>query len=405
MKLHKNLIDAVVRSLREIFNEGKYADKVIEKVLASDGRWGARDRAFVAETTYGMVRWWRLLSFIGGEQKQEINAAIDQRRGWHLFGIWHFMNGNQLPEWSEFSHIRTAEVRKLLGKAETIRKIRESIPDWMDDLCAAELGEDWDREIKALNDTAPVVVRANTLKTNKLQLGKTLAEADVETFAVPGYDDALVLKYRTNLFRNPLFKEGHFEVQDASSQKVSTFLEVAPGMRVIDACAGAGGKSLHLAALLQNKGRLIAMDVEQWKLDETRKRGRRAGVQVMEQKLIEGTKTIKRLQNSADRLLLDVPCSGLGVLKRNPDAKWKLDLAFIHKIQETQRTILESYTPMVKPGGKVVYATCSILPSEGEQQVKWFLENHPEFTLEAEHRISAANSGFDGFYMARMRKN
>jgi 16S rRNA (cytosine967-C5)-methyltransferase len=322
-----------------------------------------------------------------------------------MFGIWLLISGKELPAWQEFKKINVDEVAKLSSKADTVRKIRESIPDWMDELGEKELGPQWDEELKAMNTTAAVVIRANTLKISKLELGKKLNEEEIETFAVTGYDDALILKRRANLFKTSYFKDGFFEVQDAASQKVAAFLEVEPGMRVIDACAGAGGKSLHLAALLQNKGRVIAMDVEQWKLDEMKKRARRNGAQNIEGKLIEGTKTIKRLQESADRLLLDVPCSGLGVLKRNPDAKWKLDMTFIDRVKGMQREILSSYPAMLKKGGKMVYATCSLLPSEGEEQVKWFIDNHPGFTLEQEQRISPAKTAFDGFYMARIRKD
>jgi 16S rRNA (cytosine967-C5)-methyltransferase len=405
MKLHKNLIDAIIHTLQQIFNEGKYADKAIEKVLAKDKRWGARDRAFIAENAYDMVRWWRLLSYISGETKIEHEDKLTYEKGWHMFGIWLLISGKELPNWQEFKKIKEQDVAKLSSKANDIRKIRESVPDWLDELGEKELGKQWDEELKAMNETAAVVIRANTLKITKQGLGKLLYDEEIETIAIPGYEDALVLKRRANLFKTSMFKDGLFEVQDAASQKVAEFLDLQPGMRVIDACAGAGGKALHIAALLQNKGRVIAMDVEQWKLDEMKKRARRNGVQNIEAKLIDGTKTIKRLQESADRLLLDVPCSGLGVLKRNPDAKWKLDLDFVNRIKQVQREILSSYPTMLKKGGKVVYATCSLLPSEGEEQVNWFLENHPGYTLEKELRISPAKTGFDGFYMALIQKN
>jgi 16S rRNA (cytosine967-C5)-methyltransferase len=208
------------------------------------------------------------------------------------------------------------------------------------------------------------------------------------------------------VFRHAAFKAGLFEVQDASSQLVAAALAVEPGMRVIDACAGAGGKALHLAALMENKGKILAMDVEEWKLQQTKLRARRDGVSIIEPKAIEGTKTIKRLKESADRLLLDVPCSGLGVLRRNPDTKWKLSLDSIQKVQETQQEILQSYPSMLKPGGQMVYATCSILPSENELQVKKFLESEAgkNFELIEDKKVLAQESGFDGFYIARLMK-
>jgi len=216
----------------------------------------------------------------------------------------------------------------------------------------------------------------------------------------------LILDERTNVFRNPAFKEGLFEVQDGSSQLVASALAVEPGMRVIDACAGAGGKSLHLASLMENKGKVLSMDLEEWKLQQTKLRARRAGVSIIERKVIEGSKTIKRLKESADRLLLDVPCSGLGVLRRNPDTKWKLSKESIEKVQQTQQDILQSYPSMLKPGGQMVYATCSILPSENQDQVNKFLasEAGKDFELIEDHKVLSQESGFDGFYIARLQK-
>ncbi|MCZ8215023.1 MAG: class I SAM-dependent methyltransferase, partial [Cyclobacteriaceae bacterium] len=185
------------------------------------------------------------------------------------------------------------------------------------------------------------------------------------------------------------------------SQAIAPFLQVEPGMRVIDACAGAGGKTLHLAALMQNKGRIISMDTEEWKLTELKLRARRAGVGNVETRVIESTKTIKRMEKMGDRVLLDVPCSGLGVLRRNPDAKWKLSPEFIEKVIDLQKNILHDYSMMVKPGGKLVYSTCSLMPTENEKQVATFLANNPDFTLEEEKHIWPSE-GFDGFYMARV---
>jgi 16S rRNA (cytosine967-C5)-methyltransferase len=154
---------------------------------------------------------------------------------------------------------------------------------------------------------------------------------------------------------------------------------------------------------MKNKGRLIALDVEQLKLDELQRRARRAGISNLETKLIDSSKVVKRLANTADRLLLDVPCSGLGVLKRNPDAKWKLSEAFVDQVRETQQRIIDQYSTMVKPGGLMVYATCSILPSENEKHVERFLDDHKDFELAEQHH-TWPSEGFDGFYMARVKR-
>ncbi len=174
-------------------------------------------------------------------------------------------------------------------------------------------------------------------------------------------------------------------------------------MRVIDACAGAGGKSLHMAALMKNKGKILCLDTEERKLIELKKRSKRNGISIIETKTIDSTKVIKRLAESADLVLLDVPCSGLGVIRRNPDAKWKLKKERIEELIKIQADILSSYSNMVKKGGKLIYVTCSILPSENELQIKKFIESHKDqYKLIEEKTISPAESGFDGFYMAKL---
>jgi 16S rRNA (cytosine967-C5)-methyltransferase len=232
-----------------------------------------------------------------------------------------------------------------------------------------------------------------------------LRQEGVETRTV-GDDDALVLIRRQIVFQTKAFKNGLFEMQDFSSQMVASLLAPQPGMRVVDACAGGGGKTLHLAALMQNRGNLIALDTFAWKLDELRTRARRAGATNIETRPIESRKTIKRLYGSADRLLLDVPCSGLGILRRNPDAKWKLMPESIDNLRVVQQDILQSYSPILKSGGRMVYATCSILPSENQEQVATFLasEAGQNFKLLEEKRILPQENGFDGFYIALLEK-
>tara|TARA_R110002050_G_scaffold24128_1_gene64459 strand:- start:65 stop:1270 length:1206 start_codon:yes stop_codon:yes gene_type:complete len=394
MKLFPNTVNAVVKALEEIFDNNRYADKVIEKVLRSNPKWGARDRAFIAESVYEIVRWKRLI--------EKLSPSNDY---YQWFGTYWVLQDRTLPDWREFKGINGEKIRHYRSKISE-RAILQSIPDWMEEMGSSQLGDKWDEEINSLNEQAQVVLRANTLKTARTDLKVKLEELDVKAYIPREYPDALVLLKRKNVFRTPLFKEGLFEVQDASSQMVAAALEVEPGMRVIDACAGAGGKALHLAALMENKGRILAMDTEGWKLQNAKLRARRAGISILETKPIESNKTIKRLHESADRLLLDVPCSGLGVLKRNPDTKWKLSEESIAKVQVLQKEILSQYPSMLKPGGIMVYATCSILPSENNKQVEAFLasENGQNFELIEETQVLSHESGFDGFYIAKIRK-
>ena len=401
------LVRAVARALMAIFYEKQYADKVIEAALRENPKAGSHDRAFIAETTYEVVRYFRLYTEILGKTPQF------EPDFWALVGIHLLVKSGPaeetgvpaLPGWREFQQLQPDQIRQRATGLQGIRKFRESIPDWLDTLGEQELPERWDATLAALNQPARVVLRANRLKTDRAALQTALRQDGVETTPV-GEGDALLLTRRQNVFQNPVFKAGWFEMQDASSQLVAPFLAPSPGMRVVDACAGGGGKTLHLAALLQNRGSIIALDTMAWKLDELRARARRAGATNIEARAIESRKTIKRLYGSADRLLLDVPCSGLGVLRRNPDAKWKLQPEQISQLNTTQQEILQAYSPITKPGGRMVYATCSVLPSENETQISRFLESPAgkDFTLLGEQRILPQDNGFDGFYMALMER-
>ncbi|MEL7222067.1 MAG: RsmB/NOP family class I SAM-dependent RNA methyltransferase, partial [Bacteroidota bacterium] len=373
--------------------------KVIERTLKADKRRGARDRAFIAENIYEIVRWYRLLYTLrGAPPKTEADW-------WEMIGIRYLIDGHQLPNWREFKALNAEVILKRYEVGGLPRAVNESIPDWIDQLCEKELQEKWAPTLAALNHPAKVVLRVNRLKGTARELVAMLKLDDVVTSILD--EESLLVEKRQSLFKTRAFQEGRFEFQDFSSQQVAPFCEVAPGMRVVDACAGAGGKTLHLASRMQNKGQLIALDNLAWKLGELKKRARRAGVFIIETRHIENSKVIKRLAGQADRVLLDVPCSGLGVLKRNPDSKWKLKAEFIAEIKKTQQHILQSYSRMVKDGGKLIYATCSVLPSENQEQVDQFLKSEAGqgFQLEEQRSILPQDEGFDGFFMARLKKN
>jgi 16S rRNA (cytosine967-C5)-methyltransferase len=397
VKLYRNLCEAVVNGLEQIFTEKKYADKVIEKILKSNPKWGARDRRFIAETIYDIVRWYRLFIELTDAQEDDY---------WRLLAVWCLWNKAEFPDWEELKGVNRKKILERYEILKLNRKVRESIPDWMDEMGEKELGDKWEKELAAMNEEASVVLRVNTLKISRNGLQKTLSEEEnIIAEAPEAFPDALVLEERQNIFTRQQFKDGLFEVQDGGSQLIASFLQVKPGMRVIDACAGAGGKTLHLAALMQNKGRIIALDTEEWKLEELKKRARRAGVANVETRVIESSKTVKRLESSADRLLLDVPCSGIGVLKRNPDAKWKLTTEFIDRVKELQQHIITDYSIMLKSGGLMVYSTCSLFSSENEKQVATFLENQKgKFEL-IEQKSIFPSEGFDGFYMALIKRH
>lgn len=396
---YKNLFIGITDALENIFFNEKYASHQIEKTLKSNRKWGSKDRSFIAQTVYDTVRWKRMIEASMGKEVQPDNL-------WEFVGTWFVLQGENLPSWEEFKKLNKKNIlRRNQQNTKDNFSVRESIPDWLFELGAEELGaEVWMKEIETMNQSADIVIRTNKLKTDKKSLQKALKNEGIETTTLAHFPDALVLRDKTNVFQTQAFKDGLFEVQDAGSQLIADFLEVKPGMRVVDACAGAGGKTLHLSALMDNKGQIYAMDIHEWKLTELKKRAKRNGAQNIQTKHINSTKVIKRLENSADRVLLDVPCSGLGVIKRKPDSKWKLTPKFIEQIKKDQIEILENYSKMVKPGGALVYSTCSILPSENQNQVKKFIEKHPEFKLIKEKQLLPSQSGFDGFYMAYLEK-
>ena len=400
MRLHKNLVVAVIKILDGTFNQNFYADKTIEKILKSDKRWGSRDRGFIAETSYEIIRWKRLYS-----QISETKSPYKYGELWKMFSVWAVLKGIQLPNWKEFENTPTRRIKGKFDSLVKIRKFRESIPDWLDKTGCDELGENrWTSELSALNEKANVIIRANSLKINVNDLRKELQKEDIQVEKINGFPEALKLRERKNLFKTKAFQNGYFELQDASSQLVAPFLKAEKGMKICDVCAGAGGKTLHLSAITENKGQIIAMDIFKNKLFELKRRAKRNNAFNIETRLIENNKSIKRLHGKIDRLLIDAPCSGLGVLRRNPDSKWKLSQNFLDKIKDTQQEILKRYSPMLKENGKLVYATCSILPSENELQIKRFLktEQGKKFKVEDEKKISPVQSGFDGFYMARL---
>lgn len=402
MKFHRNLVLGIAEILSEIFTNGKYADDALEKKFKEREKWGARDRGFVAENVYEIVRWWRKICFVIDVPYEDYDQDY-----FKIAGVWFAIKNGSIPDWDEWKDIDIPKIKEKLQLANKIPEVKHSISDWIYDLGKRELREKWDIELEAMNKPAKVVLRANTLLTTPDELLEVLKSENVEVRKISEiYPHALELTRRKNIFQTEAFQNGLFEMQDANSQLVSLYLDPQPGMRVIDACAGAGGKTLHLAALMKNKGTIIALDTELKRLNELKKRLKRAKVDIVQVKHITSSKIIKRLYDSADRLLLDSPCTGLGTLKRNPDAKWKLQPEFYNRVTETQLFILKKYSKMLRKGGKMVYATCSLLPSENTVQVYKFLNSDEGkgFKLTNEMSLFPSETGYDGFYIAVLEK-
>jgi len=404
VKLHRLLITELIAALGDVFYSNYHADKVIERRFKAHPKWGSRDRRLFAEGLYDIVRWWRWYWHLAGLAEAEClnRDALTEAKVWQVWCAYWLKNKGDLPEWEECRGINADQVRRRSTRPVSLA-VKQSVPDWIFTRGEQEFGESWPALLAALNEPADVYLRVNTLRTDAVKLRERLRSEEIDAELVEGLPEALRLSERKNVFTSQAFRDGLFEVQDSGSQRIAPFLHVQPGMRVVDACAGAGGKSLHLAAIMRNKGKIIALDVHEWKLNELRKRASRNGADNVETRVIDGTTVIKRLAGSADRVLLDVPCSGLGVLRRNPDAKWKLSEEEITRLQVLQAEILRGHSRMVKPGGKLVYATCSLLPDENERQVQAFLEEQgAQWKLEEEITLRPDTNGTDGFYAARL---
>ncbi len=394
-KLHRPVAQAIIHCLGEIIIRQYPADKVIERCFKENPKFGKRDRGTIASNVYDIVRNYVLIRHCA-DQKNDL---------WGMLGIWILNCNYTLPAWDEFAHVNRSNIRQRWNEAIKDKRLQYSVPVELDQIGKSELGDRWYREMQAMHVPGQMILRVNTLKSNMKQVITVLRgnEIQFEQFK-DEYHEAIKINQRINLFTSDLFKQGFVEVQDYASQQVAHFIKPQSGQRIIDACAGGGGKALHLATLMQNKGRVLALDIDQYKLSNLHKRAVRDGIDIIETKWIENNKVIKRLEGQADILLLDVPCTGSGVIKRNPDSKYRIDKNFITGILEKQSQILMDYCKMTKPGGDLIYCTCSIFNSENRKQVDSFLSNHPFFEFQEERTLWPSEFGYDGFYMARMKR-
>lgn len=389
MRVHRPLALAAAELLAEVFDEGQVLDRVMARAFRVNRRWGKRDRAFVAESVWEVARWCRALEWV---------TQSDDVKAW-LAAVW-CRAGYEVPDWWTWSGgVSAGEFagrEAMLGNQP--RAVRESVPDWLDERGARELGARWDEVLASLNTRAPVFLRANRLLAERGEVIEWLAGEGVKAEEVDGLADGLVLD---GVLPRRLARDGRIAIQDGGSQRVVPMMGVKPGMRVIDACAGAGGKTLHLAAELGGCGELVAMDVHEGKLRGLEKRAVRAGVEGLRVEMWSD-ETEEKWRAWADRVLVDAPCSGLGTLRRQPDLKWRLSVEQVEAVRATQQEVLGKAAMLVRSGGCLTYATCSVLASENRGQVADFLSNHPHWRLMAEEVIETTAGGFDGFYLATL---
>ena len=402
MKIHRNIALGVVEGLRQILEKKQALRPSLSQLLKQNRRWGSRDRRQLGEAVLDCIRWKRTYAYLGNLDSQS------EYFFWELLGIWMLTKEMILPEWEELSSIKELKISIPLNLETTDRKIRTSLPDWLDVLGIENYGETiWEKESQSFNTPAALVLRNNTLKQDSVSLKKQLEkDFTIKSTDVADIPQALFLDKHYKLNQNPLYLNGAFEIQDANSQRVAHWVNPQSNHLIVDACAGSGGKSLHMAAMMQNQGRIFALDPHPIKLDQLKIRAKRNGISNIQTLDTHTPDFFNQQQGTADVVLIDAPCSGLGVLRRNPAAKWHMNPEKIKKVELLQRDILQKNAPLVKKGGALVYATCSIFPNENQYQIKHFLETDlgSEFELIKEETYLTHQTGFDGFYLARLEK-
>lgn len=422
-------VAAAIDILAEIDTGDRPADDVAANYFRRRRYIGAKDRAHVAGHVYAVLRhraaldWWIGKHAIDVGPRTRVLAGLELIEGWRPEAVKACCDGDRFRP-SRLSRDEERLLRSLAGRTlrhpEMPRAVADDLPDWLEPYLERAFGNTLEREMAALNDPAPTDLRVNLLKADREAARRMLAAEGVAADPTPFSPLGLRLRRRVPLGNFAAFEQGFVEVQDESSQIAALLADARPGMRVVDFCAGAGGKTLALAAGMANRGKLVACEVSQYRLDRAARRLRRAGVTNVERRALTGErdKWVKRHASSFDRVFADVPCLGTGTWRRNPDAKWRMRREDLAELVERQQQILRSAARLVRPGGRLIYATCSLLCEEDEAQAEAFLAAAPEFTLlpvervwretiggaspcgEQYLRLTPARHGTDGFFVA-----
>jgi 16S rRNA (cytosine967-C5)-methyltransferase len=422
-----DLVDAAVLEVHGlVHDQGWLADRALERALRRERGLFAAERRAVAEAVYGLVRWQgQLDALLGGRPTLALRYAAFLTRFGGLSAKDAARRLGVVP--SALAPLEGADAR-IAAIADPVGRLaaEASLPRWIADRFAAELGLDEARALaRAMNARAPLTVRANALLGTREDLRERLAAEGTEAEPTRFSPWGLVLDGHANAFALRAFQEGRFEIQDEGSQLIALTCGARPGRTVVDACAGAGGKSLALAAEMHNKGSLHALDVDAERLSEARRRARRAGVHNLRAREIapghEADAQLADLAGQADLVLVDAPCSGLGTLRRKPDARWRLVPGDPERFAETQRALVRRFATLVRPGGRLVYATCSIGRTENDEVADFALRETglrpaPLAPLLGEERARALGAaecrlhlyphrhGTDGFFVAAFER-
>ena len=423
-------IQAAIELLETIEQERRPADRMMSLYYRSRRYIGSKDKAAISDVVYAVLRKKATFSWIA-LQVGLSNIA----RHWVLVYLIenekspedYFLGDNYSPEdLSESEKNAVHKMKQMLGEW-PLNNVPEhtqlNLPEWLVPQMKKSLGDAFENEMRVMQDRANLDIRVNTLKSDRDSV-QQLIEAEGYMTEKTDYSPlGLSFTQKVALANLDTFQEGLFEVQDQGSQLIALVAGVKPGDKVVDFCAGAGGKSLALAAQMQNKGVLHACDVHTKRLDNLSKRKKRAGVHNIQTHILssERDKWVKRNAGKMDVVLIDAPCTGTGTWRRSPDARWNLEQQNLLSLQSLQASILDSASRLVKPGGRLIYATCSLLREENEEQIEQFLAEHPDFnttdldnvemlenldvTNKYQLRTSPAKTGMDGFFVAAMTRN
>jgi 16S rRNA (cytosine967-C5)-methyltransferase len=356
---------------------------------------GAKDRGQIAAHVYAVLRhravldWWIARAGNGNvvpDARSRMVAALGLIGGWRADDIDAAFDGDRFrpaPLSPPEKRLATGVAGRTLTHPQMPRAVQCDIPDWLEPHLAAVYGRRLEDEMAALNTAAPFDLRVNALRADRQTACRALAAAGIAAEVTPWSPLGLRLKQRAPLAATAAFKEGLVEVQDEGSQVAALLVAARPGMRVVDFCAGAGGKTLALAAQMRNRGKVVACDTASWRLERAGLRLRRAGASNIERRVLASERDpwVKHHAKSFDRVLVDAPCLGVGSWRRNPDAKWRSTPQDLAELVVRQRDILQSAARLVKPGGRLVYVTCSLLVEENEAQAEAFLAAHADFAL------------------------
>lgn len=363
--------------LREVLQFAGPADVAISRYFREHARLGMRERGAIAETVYAILRNRLIYNHLSE------SGSGPQMRRLVLLGLADVYGVEVLGDVTETEKSWLEHVTKI-DRTRLPEKMQANLPGWLYERLVQRFGEAEALDLaRVLNTPAPLDLRVNTLKTRPDEVMKVLEAVPVECEATPYASSGIRLHRKIALQNMPLFKEGNVEVQDEGSQLLAEIVGAKRGEMVVDFCAGAGGKTLALGTAMRNTGRLYAFDVSAKRLSKLKPRLARSGLSNVYPVQIahERDSRIKRLSGKIDRVLVDSPCSGLGTLRRNPDLKWRQTPEAITELVAKQQAILESAARLVKPGGRLVYATCSLLDLENEGVVSAFMEKNDRFIL------------------------